>query len=410
MNSNQDKSGAAVDVESDTDDEQLRQTIQQLEERLKLANEEKNKERSRAAARERELDTLTNTLRRQENNAAVERDALVREYQGRINELTALSDTQSNRARSPEVRPHDQGFQARAHDGFRGRVRLQPNYEVPMPRQALFDGKTSWESFFQPFEALAVACGWDRNEKLFRLTSCLRGEAAEYAFGQLPQDTLGNYTELERALEARYKEKRTSSSYVAELENRRMQPKEKLADYVADIKRLVIKGYPTADSQTREKINVRHFLKGLPDQQMAVAVDMREPGTIDEARQILEMYNSLKDEVKGSRVRIVQPGEEVDSQFVTEKRLKEFGNEIKSNIGKKIDILSQKLDKSTGNTTRAKSPISPRQDQENGAFGGARPKTEIRCYSCNGENHISRNCPNKQPQGNRNNGIRNQEN
>ena len=189
-----------------------------------------------------------------------------------------------------------------------------------------------------------------------------------------------------------------------------MQSKEKLADYVADIKRLVIKGYPTADSQTREKINVRHFLKGLPDQQMAVAVGMREPGTIDEARQILEMYNSLKDEVKGSRVRIVQPGEEVDSQFVTEKRLKEFGNEIKSNIGKRIDILSQKLDKSTGNTTRAKSPISPRQDQENGAFGGARPKRQIRCYSCNGENHISRNCPNKQPQGNRNNGVRNQEN
>ena len=53
------------------------------------------------------------------------------------------------------------------------------------------------------------------------------------------------------------------------LEIRKLQPKEKLADYVADIKKLVIKGYPTADAQTREKINVRHFLKGLTDQQMA---------------------------------------------------------------------------------------------------------------------------------------------
>ena len=205
-----------------------------------------------------------------------------------------------------------------AQIGIRGRMHTHPNNEVPMPRQALFDGKTSWESFFQPFEALAVACKWDQNEKLFRLTSCLRDEAAEYAFGQLPQDTLGNFAQLERALEARYKEKRTSSSYVAELENRRMQVNEKLADYVADIKRLVIKGYPTADAQTREKINVRHFLKGLPDQQMAVAVGMREPASIDEARQILEMYNNLKDEVKGTRVRIVQPGEvPSDSQFVT---------------------------------------------------------------------------------------------
>ena len=85
------------------------------------------------------------------------------------------------------------------------RVHVHPNYEVPMSRQALFDGKTSWESVFQPFEALAVACKWDQKEKLFRLTSCLREEAAEFAFGQLPQDTLGDFAQLERALEARYK-------------------------------------------------------------------------------------------------------------------------------------------------------------------------------------------------------------
>ena len=87
----------------------------------------------------------------------------------------------------------------------------------------------------------------------------------------------------------------------------------------------MIEGYPTADGETREKINVRHFLKGLPDQQMAVAVG----ATIDEARQILEMYNSLKDEVKGNRVRFIQPGKNPsgDAQYVTEKRLQEFGTE-----------------------------------------------------------------------------------
>ena len=156
-----------------------------------------------------------------------------------------------------------------------------------------------------------------------------------------------------------------------------MQVKKKLADYVADIKRPVIKGYPTADAQTGEKIN-ETFLTGLPDQQMAVAVGM-PPASIDEARQILEMYNSLEDEVKGTRVRIMQPGEEVpsDSQFVTEKRLKEFGNEITSSISKKIDILSQNLDKSNGNVTRSKSPVNSRQNQDNGVFGGALPRRQF---------------------------------
>ena len=155
-------------------------------------------------------------------------------------------------------------------------------HEVPMPHQALFDRKTTWESFFQSFEALAQACKWDNNEKHFRLTSCPRGKAAEYAFGEVPPEALRYFSLLEKSLESRFKEKPTSSSYLAEIENRHMQSKETLADYVADIKRLVIKRYPTADAQTREKINVRHFLKGLPDQQTGVSVCMREPATIYE--------------------------------------------------------------------------------------------------------------------------------
>ena len=156
-------------------------------------------------------------------------------------------------------------------------------YNVPMPRQLLFDGNASWESFIQPFKSLALTCGWDSKEQLFRLTSSLRGDAAEYVFGQIPPESLGDFNHVVKSLEARFKGSRTSSSYVAELENKRMQSKETLAEYVAAIKRLVIKGYPTADMNTRETICVRHFLKGLPEQQMSVTIGMREPATIDEA-------------------------------------------------------------------------------------------------------------------------------
>lgn len=118
-----------------------------------------------------------------------------------------------------------------------------------MPHQALLDGKTTWESFLQPFKALSGTSLWDANEKLFWLTSCTRGETAEYAYRQLPPVTLGGFGLLEKALEARYKEKRACCSYLAELEKRKLQRKEKLADYVADIKRLVLKGYPAEEAQ-----------------------------------------------------------------------------------------------------------------------------------------------------------------
>ena len=42
-NAEKDSSGAAVDVDSETDDEELKQTFQKLQDPLKVANEEKNK-------------------------------------------------------------------------------------------------------------------------------------------------------------------------------------------------------------------------------------------------------------------------------------------------------------------------------------------------------------------------------
>ena len=64
-----------------------------------------------------------------------------------------------------------------------------------------------------------------------------------------------------------------------------------------DIKRLKHKGYPTADETTRDTINVRHFLRGLNDQTLAVAVGMKDPKTIDDAHEMVETYNSLRDDV-----------------------------------------------------------------------------------------------------------------
>ena len=95
-----------------------------------------------------------------------------------------------------------------------------------------------------------------------------------------------------------YTEKRTTASHLAPLEACKLQPKEKLSKYTADIKKLVIKGYSTADQQTRETIRLRYFLNGLPESQMAVAVGMNSPETLEEVHTILDTYNSLREETK----------------------------------------------------------------------------------------------------------------
>ena len=261
--------------------------------------------------------------------------------------------------------------------GQRGQTR------IPLPRQMTYDGSSTWQSFILPFLSLAAVCGWSEEEKLFRLCNSLRGEAAEYTFTQLTPDVVNCFQLLESAMDARFAEKCTTASYLAQLEARKLQPKEKLAEYVADIQKLVIKGYPTANTATRETIGLRYFIKGLQDPQMAVAVGMQDPKTMEEARTALDMYTSLKEETaKSPRVRVVSIAADKSASnaghdlCVTESRLQRFREDLQADLSFQFNELKAML-KSGGASSAKKHHVS--SDDE--------------CYHCHKKGHLANKCP-----------------
>lgn len=265
-------------------------------------------------------------------------------------------------------------------------------HSVPLPRQMLYDGKTNWEGFIVPFQSLAAACNWTTAEKLFRLSNALRGDASEYAFTQLPKSVVDDYESFVLALETRYKEKRTTASYLAELESRKLDSKEQVSEYIATIKKLVLKAYPTADAKTRETIGLRHFLKGLPDQQMAIAVGMKNPKNLEDAREALDTYTSLRDEVNAkAKVRAVQSSQAQPSdgnKFVTEERLQSFGKELKDSFKSDLSEIKELL---KGGSTSESSKNKGNNNQY-------KPKKDRSCYNCGALGHYAKECTSPKPE------------
>ena len=268
---------------------------------------------------------------------------------------------------------------ASPHDHDRYHVSMQ------LPHQDLFDGSRSWESFFSAFKNIASACRWDSRERRFRLLASLRGDAADFAYQQLPEEIVNEYDKLAEALAERFGNRKTAASFVSQLEARRLGPKESISEFAAEIKRLTTFGYPTADSATLDMIAMRHFLRGLGDHNMTLTIGMQEPRTLQEAREIAERYLNLREEAVRRPVRSVSASTSNAETLISEERLNSFEKRVMDVIEKRLsDILAKQSEAQP-------SPRPTGYRQRRGGGSGGRQR--IRCYSCNGEGHIARWCP-----------------
>ena len=307
-----------------------------------------------------------------------DKNSLIEEMKGEISDLRNNVDFREN-----EVRRLQQVQQTQQAKKF----------DVPLPQQVVFDGSTSYVAFMRQFSSLAQACRWDDREKAFRLLSSLRGEAADFVFNQVRLEDQRSSRILEQALEARFRERRSTASYLAELEGLKLHSREKLVEYISDIKRLVRNGYPTADDITQNTICLRYLFKGLGDSHMALAVGMKDPKTIDDAREILETYYSLKDETKVPKVRMVrqQHQEQCQNQkSVSEEDFNKFKSEITETMERKFDEV-MRLITSEKQGQDASRGLQKREYKK-------RDISWVECYKCRNLGHYANECPeNAQP-------------
>ena len=132
-----------------------------------------------------------------------------------------------SQGQTPNIRGHihQQGISPPVSPLMQGTLSVQPvprgspqfsrgessrvSSDVPLPRQMLFDGRSSWDGFIK-------SCGWSQEEKLFQLTNSLHDD------GFLPNESLQSFDVLVAVLELRFKDRSPVTSYLAQLEVRKL--------------------------------------------------------------------------------------------------------------------------------------------------------------------------------------------
>jgi hypothetical protein len=274
-----------------------------------------------------------------------------------------------------------------------------------------YDGSgVSFEAFLESFNAGARMAGWDDAYKLYRLGAGLRGEALEYYSHQMSEAEKQTFETAVEALGHRFKEKKALSTYRAQLKNRRLHPKESTTQFVADLKKLVVRAYPGVTGEGRASLVLSHFLEGLPDTNAARTIAVQNPQTTEEALSLYETYtsyNSPSEVPRPPRARAVQSEPQTHTpvgETVSKNDMERMWGAIKEIQTK----LTQPGPNGTGENSQNRRPPQrdsqwrPQRNDRGGHRGGHRREygtshrrnpDSVQCYGCLDWGHYVVDCP-----------------
>ena len=116
-----------------------------------------------------------------------------------------------------------------------------------------FDGTTSWLEYETYVDEYARALRWSDRKKAQYLCLSLRGSALGILLSLQPEQR-EDYKEVKSALRQHFCPAEKVFVYQAELQARRHQPGEDLAELARDIRTKARLAYPEADAQTLETL------------------------------------------------------------------------------------------------------------------------------------------------------------
>ena len=155
---------------------------------------------------------------------------------------------------------------------------VQTHYrkEKKAPR---YNGLDRWSEYLLQFEIVARQNAWDKTRMAEELATSLEMKARA-VLADFPAGTF-DYDSLVTKLEQQFEPKNQKTVYQAQLRARSKKSSESLMDLMLDIKHLVRKAYPSANTVMTDEMAIKHFKEALRDEHMEYAVHTAADQTPD---------------------------------------------------------------------------------------------------------------------------------
>ena len=268
-----------------------------------------------------------------------------------------------------------------------------------------YDGKTDLADYLFHFSKVAKRNGWDYANCGIELATCLMGEARE-VLSCLPIEIEDDYNTLVNALSTRFDPEGKESKYSADLMERTCLPREDVATYGHQLKRLARKAYPSNDLPERVLIDL--FIRGLPSEEMKRHVSSFEPASYAEAIRRATLCETYGDK-SATRLRkpdasIAPVGKVASARPVPNSQDQPTARPYLANQAQQFQFPTQ-----SSPPQAYPSPGPPQypprvpplmstfpQYQNTSAQQSLkvpRPRSEITCFSCGCKGHYASECP-----------------